>query len=143
MPSPKKSTRLNPARRAGPTGPFLAALKRFDGFAQLTAKIVRARTQDRPVVYIDILPGLDLLICKVRGAQPPYSDHPALRHACLESLANALEQPRAGLQQGGYWYEHGGLGMLVFASQARVSILAEFGGSGPPLRTGDIFRQSR
>ncbi len=140
MPSAKKSTRSKPLV---PSGAFLNALQRFDGFAQLGAKIARARTQDLPVAYTDILPGLDLLICKVRGAQPPNSPDRTLRHACLESLANALEQSEAGLVQGGYWYEHGGLGLLVYASHARDAILIEFGGSGPPLRAGDVSRQPR
>lgn len=140
MPSAKKSTRFRPLV---PAGVFLDTLQRFDGFAQLGAKIARARTQDLPVVYADVLPGLDLLICKVRGAQPPYPPDRALRHACLESLANALEQSEAGLEQGGYWYEHGGLGLLVYASRAREAILAEFGGSGPPLRADDVSRQPR
>jgi len=140
MPSPKKIVRLNFAE---PAGHFLDSLKRFDQFAQLPTKIIRARTQDLPVLYAQILPGLDLLICKVGGAQPPYPPASALCHACLESLANALEQPLSGLEQGGYWYENGGLGWLVFASQARAAVLAEFGGSGPPLRAGDMFRQPR
>jgi len=140
MPSAKKSTRHKPLV---PPSAFLDALDRFDSFAQLGAKVARARTQDLPVVYTDVLPGLDLLLCKVRGAQPPYPPDRVLRHACLESLANALEQPSARLEQGGYWYEQGGLGILVFASHARHAILAEFGGSGPPLRAGDISRQPR
>ena len=126
-----------------PAAHFLAALKRFDGFAQLGNKIARARTQDPPIVYAQVLPGLDLLICKVRGVQPPYPDDAVLVRACLESIANALEQAASGLEQGGYWYESGGLGFLIFASRARETILAEFGGSGPPLRTGDIFRDAR
>lgn len=140
MPSPKKYDRINMTEAAGH---FLAALKRFDGFAQLGTKIARARTQDLPVVYAHVLPGLDLLICKVRGVQPPFPDDVMLGHACLESIANALEQAAVGLEEGGYWYESGGLGFLIFASQARQSILAEFGGSGPPLRTGAIFRDAR
>ena len=135
MPSPKKYARVNTTE---PAEHFLAALKRFDGFAQLGTKIARARTQDRPVVYAQVLPGLDLLICKVRGVQPPYADDGTLAHACLESIANALEQAASGLEQGGYWYECGGLGFLVFACQAREIVLAEFVGSGPPLRAGDL-----
>jgi hypothetical protein len=134
MPPAKKPARVPLPALAGN---FFAALKRFDDFAQLNAKIARARNQDPPIVYADVLPGIDLLICKIRGAQPPYPPDRSLRHACLESLANALEQPATGLEQGGYWYEHGGLGMLVFASHARDTILAEFGG-GPSLRAGDL-----
>jgi len=139
MPSPKKYARV---KTTEPVEHFLAALKRFDGFAQLGTKIARARTQDRPVVYVQVLPGLDLLICKVRGVQPPYPDDGMLSHACLESIANALEQAASGLEIGGYWYDSGGLGFLIFASHARAAILSEFVGSGPPLRAGDIFRDS-
>lgn len=139
MPSSKKYVRVN---MAAPAEHFLAALKRFDGFAQLATKIARARTQDGPVIYIHVLPGLDLLICKVRGVQPPYPDDGMLSHACLESIANALEQAASGLEIGGYWYESGGLGFLIFASHARAAILSEFVGSGPPLRAGDIFRDT-
>jgi hypothetical protein len=140
MPSPKKYVNVNMTE---PALHFLAALKRFDSFAQLGAKIARARTQDLPIVYAQVLPGLDLLICKVRGVQPPYPDDSVLLRACQESIANALEQSACGLEQGGYWYESGGLGFLIFASRARETVLAEFGGSGPPLRAGDIFRNAR
>jgi hypothetical protein len=121
MSNPKKR------RRALADESFLSVLSRCEPFAQLDTKIARARTQDQPVLYEDVLPGLDLLVCAVRGAQPPYPAVAELRRRCIESIANALEQPLDGLTGGGYWYEADGIGFLVFASRARTSILPEFG----------------
>jgi hypothetical protein len=106
---------------------FLAVLRQFKPFAQLDTKIARARAQDEPVLYAHVLPGLDVLLCSVRGAQPPYPAVDELRRRCMESIANALEQPLDGLENGGYWYEANGFGFLVFASRARARILPEFG----------------
>lgn len=106
---------------------FLAVLRHFKAFGQLDTKIVRARAQDEPVLYAHVLPGLDVLLCSVRGAQPPYPATAELRRRCIESIANALEQPLDGLENGGYWYEADGFGFLVFASRARARILPEFG----------------
>lgn len=116
-------------RRAGADSKesFLAVLRQFKLFVQLDTKIARARAQDEPVLYEHVLPGLDVLLCTVRGAQPPYPDVDELRRRCIESIANALEQPLEGLENGGYWYETNGFGFLVFASQARARILPEFG----------------
>ena len=49
---------------------FLAVLRQFKPFVQLDTKIARARAQDEPVLYEHVLPGLDVLLCTVRGAQP-------------------------------------------------------------------------
>ncbi|SRR5690242_10158706 len=106
---------------------FLAVLRQFKPFCQLDTKIARARAQDEPVLYAHVLPGLDVLLCSVRGAQPPYPGVDDLRRRCIESIANALEQPLDGLENGGYWYEANGFGFLVFASRARARILPEFG----------------
>jgi hypothetical protein len=106
---------------------FLAVLRHFKPFGQLDTKIARARAQDEPVLYAHVLPGLDVLLCSVRGAQPPYPAPAELRRRCIESIANALEQPLDGLENGGYWYEADGFGFLVFASRARSRILPEFG----------------
>lgn len=106
---------------------FLAVLRQFKPFGQLDTKIARARAQDEPVLYAHVLPGLDVLLCSVRGAQPPYPAVAELRRRCIESIANALEQPLEGLENGGYWYESNGFGFLVFASRARARILPEFG----------------
>ncbi|NRO97266.1 hypothetical protein GWC77_15175 [Paraburkholderia sp. NMBU_R16] len=106
---------------------FLAVLRQFKPFCQLDTKIARARAQDEPVLYAHVLPGLDVLLCSVRGAQPPYPAVDDLRRRCIESIANALEQPLDGLENGGYWYEANGFGFLVFASRARARILPEFG----------------
>ncbi|MGF6569313.1 hypothetical protein SAMN05443245_1758 [Paraburkholderia fungorum] len=106
---------------------FLAVLRHFKPFGQLDTKIARARAQDEPVLYAHVLPGLDVLLCSVRGAQPPYPAPAELRRRCIESITNALEQPLDGLENGGYWYEADGFGFLVFASRARSKILAEFG----------------
>ena len=106
---------------------FLAVLRHFKPFGQLDTKIARARAQDEPVLYAHVLPGLDLLLCSVRGAQPPYPAPAELRRRCIESIANALEQPLDGLENGGYWYEADGFGFLVFASRARGRILPEVG----------------
>ena len=51
---------------------FLAVLRQFKLFVQLDTKIARARSQDEPVLYEHVLPGLDVLLCTIRGAQPPY-----------------------------------------------------------------------
>lgn len=106
---------------------FLAVLRHFKPFGQLDTKIARARAQDEPVLYAHVLPGLDVLLCSVRGAQPPYPAPAELRRRCIESITNALEQPLDGLENGGYWYEADGFGFLVFASRARGKILTEFG----------------
>lgn len=106
---------------------FLAVLRQFKPFGQLDTKIARARAQDEPVLYAHVLPGLDVLLCSVRGAQPPYPAVDELRRRCIESIANALEQPLEGLENGGYWYEANGFGFLIFASRARARILPEFG----------------
>ena len=106
---------------------FLAVLRQFKPFCQLDTKIARARAQDEPVLYEHILPGLDVLLCSVRGAQPPYPATDELHRRCIESIAHALEQPLDGLENGGYWYEANGFGFLVFASRARARILPEFG----------------
>lgn len=89
---------------------FLAVLRHSKPFAQLDTKIARARAQDEPVLYAHVLPGLDVLLCSVRGAQPPYPAIAELRKRCIESIANALEQPLDGLENGGYWYESNGFG---------------------------------
>jgi hypothetical protein len=102
---------------------FLAVLRHFKPFGQLDTKIARARAQDEPVLYAHVLPGLDVLLCSVRGAQPPYPAPAELRRRCIESITNALEQPLDGLENGGYWYEADGFGFLVFASRARGKIL--------------------
>ncbi len=116
-------------RRASAQGEesFLAVLRQFKPFGQLDTKIARARAQDEPVLYAHVLPGLDVLLCSVRGAQPPYPAIDELHRRCIESIANALEQPLDGLENGGYWYEGNGFGVLVFASRARSRILPEFG----------------
>ncbi|MEA3122219.1 MAG: hypothetical protein QOH33_1792 [Paraburkholderia sp.] len=116
-------------RRASAQGEesFLAVLRQFKPFGQLDTKIARARAQDEPVLYAHVLPGLDILLCSVRGAQPPYAAVDELHRRCIESIANALEQPLDGLENGGYWYEGNGFGVLVFASRARSRILPEFG----------------
>ena len=106
---------------------YLDALRRFSFFGQLDTKIARARAHDRPVLYAQILPGLDVLLCTVRGAAPPYPSISALRRCCMEYIAHALEQPLDGLSNGGYWYEAHGLGFLIFASDARSRVLPEFG----------------
>ncbi|MCG1054797.1 hypothetical protein KQH49_07435 [Mycetohabitans sp. B5] len=120
MPTSKKH------RRACSDESFLAQLAGCEPFAQLDTKIARARAQDEPVLYAHALPGLDVLICTVRGAQPPYPRAAELRRRCIESVAHALEQPLDGLECGGYWYEANGVGFLVFASLARTAILPQF-----------------
>lgn len=120
MSTPKKR------RRACSDESFLAQLSGCEPFAQLDTKIARARAQDEPVLYAHALPGLDVLICTVRGAQPPYPRVAELRRRCIESVAHALEQSLDGLERSGYWYEANGVGFLVFASQARTAILAQF-----------------
>lgn len=109
---------------------FLAVLRHAKPFAQLDTKIARARAQDEPVLYAHVLPGLDVLLCTMRGAHPPYPAIADLRKRCVESISHALEQPLDGLENGGYWYEANGFGFLVFASRARARILPEFAG-GP------------
>lgn len=126
MSAPKKKPLAPQARESRPVA-FLARLCGREPLDRLDAKIARARTQDEPVLYAHALPGLDLLLCAVPGAQPPYPQLDALRTQCLEAIAHALEQPLAGLQGGGYWYEANGLGCLIFASDARTRVLAEFG----------------
>jgi hypothetical protein len=123
MSFPKKRKRANAQGEES----FLAVLRQFKPFAQLDTKIARARAQDEPVLYAHVLPGLDVLLCSVRGAQPPYLAIDELHRRCIESIANALEQPLDGLENGGYWYEGNGFGVLVFASRARSRILPEFG----------------
>jgi hypothetical protein len=115
---------------------FLAVLRHFKPFGQLDTKIARARAQDEPVLYAHVLPGLDVLLCSVRGAQPPYPAAAELRRRCIESITNALEQPLDGLENGGYWYEADGFGFLVFASRARGKILTEFGATRIGTRRG-------
>ena len=123
MSFPKKRRRVKPDADE----PFLAVLNHFKPFAQLDTKIARARAQDEPVLYAHVLPGLDVLLCSVRGAQPPYLATSELRRRCIESIAHALEQPLDGLENGGYWYEAEGFGFLVFAARARARVLSEFG----------------
>lgn len=123
MSLPRKRRRA----RADSEESFLAVLRHFKPFGQLDTKIARARAQDEPVLYAHVLPGLDVLFCSVRGAQPPYPSVEELHRRCIESIANALEQPLEGLENGGYWYEANGFGFLVFASRARARILPEFG----------------
>ncbi|PLZ03677.1 hypothetical protein CY652_04650 [Burkholderia sp. WAC0059] len=127
MSYPKKRKRV----KADSEESFLAVLTRFRPFGQLDTKIARARAQDEPVLYAHVLPGLDVLLCSVRGAQPPYPGTAELRRRCIESIAHALEQPIEGLENGGYWYAADGFGFLVFASRARGRILQEFGAAGP------------
>jgi hypothetical protein len=127
MSFPKKRRRV----KADSDESFLTVLRQFKPFYQLDTKIARARAQDEPVLYAHVLPGLDVLLCSVRGAHPPYPAAPELRRRCIESIANALEQPLDGLENGGYWYEADGFGFLVFASRARSRILPEFGATRP------------
>jgi hypothetical protein len=122
---------------------YLATLRCFQPFAQLETKIARARAQDTPVLYADILPGLDVLLCTVRGAQAPYPALCELRLRCMESIADALEQPLDGLDNGGYWYEANGIGFLVFASRARSRILPEFGALSMRKRGAAASRERR
>jgi hypothetical protein len=76
-----------------------------------------------------------------RRIRPPAE----LRRRCIESIANALEQPLDGLENGGYWYEADGFGFLVFASRARVAVmLPEFGATRAAARrwrVGGVRRQ--
>jgi hypothetical protein len=117
-------------------------LRHSKPFAQLDTKIARARAQDEPVLYAHVLPGLDVLLCSVRGAHPPYPAIAELRKRCIESIANALEQPLDGLENGGYWYEANGFGFLVFASRARTRILPEFGAGTKASLRGGLGRQN-
>lgn len=120
---------------------FLAVLNHFKPFGQLDTKIARARAQDEPVLYAHVLPGLDVLLCCVRGAQPPYPATSELRRRCIESIAHALEQPIEGLENGGYWYEADGFGFLIFASRARARILPEFGAAKPGAASRSVTRR--
>ncbi|CAM2145315.1 conserved protein of unknown function [Pararobbsia alpina] len=120
----------NKRRRESAGDSYLLAVKRCEPFSQLNSKLARARAHDEPVLYAHILPGLDVLLCPVRGAQPPYPEIEDLRNACLDSIEHALEQSIGGLENGGYWYEANGLGFLIFASLARKKVLSEFGASG-------------
>ncbi|TDV17264.1 hypothetical protein [Paraburkholderia caballeronis] len=131
MSYPKKRKRI----KSDGDESFLAVLTHFKPFGQLDTKIARARAQDEPVLYAHVLPGLDVLLCSVRGAQPPYPATGELRRRCIESIAHALEQPLEGLENGGYWYEADGFGFLVFASRARARILPEFGATRPGITT--------
>ncbi|MBN3723198.1 hypothetical protein [Burkholderia sp. Ac-20379] len=126
MSFPKKRRRMQEDGQES----FLAVLHHAKPFAQLDTKLSRARAQDEPVLYAHVLPGLDVLLCTVRGAQPPYPAIADLRKRCIESISNALEQPIEGLENGGYWYEASGFGFLVFASRARARILPEFAAGG-------------
>jgi len=131
MSFPKKRKRV----KADGEESFLAVVSHFKPFGQLDTKIARARAQDEPVLYAHVLPGLDVLLCSMRGAQPPYPCTTELRKRCIDSIAHALEQPIEGLENGGYWYESNGFGFLVFASRARNRILAEFGATRPASAT--------
>ena len=64
----------NKRRRESVAESFLNAVRRCEPFAQLNTKLARARSQDEPVLYAQVLPGLDVLLCPVRGAQPPYPE---------------------------------------------------------------------
>ncbi|SDV51587.1 hypothetical protein [Chitinasiproducens palmae] len=118
-----------PARRSRTSGwpDYLTLLSTWQPFARLETKLARARKQDEPVLYQHILPGLDVLLCGVRGALPPYPRLAELRARCLEAIADALEQPLDRLAQGGYWYERDGFACLVFASCSREAVLADYG----------------
>jgi hypothetical protein len=137
MSFPKKRKRI----KADGDESFLTVLSHFKPFSQLDTKIARARAQDEPVLYAHVLPGLDVLLCSVRGAQPPYPCTSELRRRCIESIAHALEQPIEGLENGGYWYEADGFGFLVFASRARSRILPEFGASRPAISSRRVTRR--
>ncbi|SDE07750.1 hypothetical protein [Paraburkholderia lycopersici] len=137
MSFPKKRKRI----KADGDESFLAVLSHFKPFGQLDTKIARARAQDEPVLYAHVLPGLDVLLCCVRGAQPPYPGTSELRKRCIESIAHALEQPIEGLENGGYWYEADGFGFLVFASRARARILPEFGAARPSMASRRMTRR--
>lgn len=128
MPIPKKALRK---RRIAEHDTYLDVLAAWTpGWhapARLDSKLARARAQDEPVLYAHLLPGLDLLLCSVRGARAPYPPIAELRQRCLESVVHALEQRLDRLAGGGYWYEFNGLGVLVFASSARQRVLRDFG----------------
>jgi hypothetical protein len=128
--------KAQPARRAGDM-PYLSLLLAFEPFGQLDTKIARAKAQDEPVLYAHILPGLDALLCRVRGAHPPYPVAREVRASCIEAIADALEQPFDGLDNGGFWYEGNGFGFLVFTSRTRERVLAEFGALNERARTGN------
>lgn len=95
--------------------------------SRLDSKLARARAQDTPVLYPHFVPGLDILLCAVPGARVPYPSIAELRQRCFENVMHALEQPCARLDNGGCWYEHNGLGMLVFFSGVRERTLEAFG----------------
>src|SRR4051794_28620711 len=97
---------------------FLAVLRHFKPFGQLDTKIARARAQDEPVLYAHVLPGLDVLLCSVRGAHPPYPAAAELRRRCIESITNALEQPLDGLENGGCLDVNAGLRLPLFSKPA-------------------------
>ncbi|TAM03391.1 MAG: hypothetical protein EPN70_14305 [Paraburkholderia sp.] len=137
MSFPKRRKRI----KADGDESFLAVLSHFKPFGQLDTKIARARAQDEPVLYAHVLPGLDVLLCSVRGAQPPYPGTSELRRRCIEFIAHALEQPIEGLENGGYWYEADGFGFLVFASRARSRILPEFGAGRPDVVSRRVTRR--
>ncbi|MEK6424196.1 MAG: hypothetical protein V4801_31810 [Burkholderia gladioli] len=137
MSFPKKRRRMQDDAQES----YLAVLHHAKPFAQLDTKLSRARAQDEPVLYAHVLPGLDVLLCTVRGAQPPYPAIADLRKRCIESISNALEQPIEGLENGGYWYEASGFGFLVFASRARERILPEFA-AGASLGERNASRQN-
>ncbi|MGI4900894.1 MAG: hypothetical protein ACRYG5_04400 [Janthinobacterium lividum] len=106
---------------------YLDILMQCRPFATLSTKIARARGQDQPVLYPHALPGLDLLLCAVPGAHPPYAALDELVHRCVEHIDDALEQPLEGLCNGGFWYESNGFGVLIFATAARQRVLDDLG----------------
>lgn len=128
MPIPKKIQRDRPAVEAGS---YLDILRDWvpgwERQARLDIKLARARSQDEPVLYSHLLPGLDVLLCAVPGAHAPYPPLAELRQRCLDSVAHALEQPAGRIENGGHWYEFNGLAVLVFASAARERVLRDFG----------------
>ncbi|MCY0388048.1 hypothetical protein OVY01_12535 [Robbsia sp. Bb-Pol-6] len=128
MPIPKKIQRDRPA--AGTSSYLDILLDWTPGWgvqSRLDTKLARARSQDEPVLYSHLLPGLDLLLCAVPGARAPYPALSELRQRCLDSVAHALAQPPGRIEEGGHWYEFNGLAVLVFASSARARILRDFG----------------
>jgi len=130
MASPKKQAG---SRRIADCGSYLEVvagwLPGWEAHARLDKKLVRARSQDEPVLYAHFLPGLDLLLCTIPGARAPYPAIDELRQRCVESVTHALEQPIHRLGDGGCWYEFNGLAILVFASVGRHRTLADFGAS--------------
>ena len=136
-PGAAAKARRSAAGRRPDEQPYLSLLKGFEPFGQLATKIARARAQDEPVLYAHILPGLDLLLCRVRGAHPPYSAIGEVRASCIEAISDALEQAPDGLDNGGFWYEVNGFGFLVFTSRTRERVLAEFGALSERARSGN------